>query len=216
VPALSGVPGASLTGIEDQCTIVSGEPDITGSMVVTERATADVWDMLMTQNLLFTIELQIAFGPITANAIIQTDSQTVIDGVADGTVPGSLDFREFDKDIIIPPATDPTTFTYNVNAAADGTVFCCADTNTPPDCSPPTYGNAAIVLCGAVPPLAPGNNSLPLTGDPGARTFPLMTLNGSWQFGDGAPNINGWYLVNPRPLAGNGTQFAALAGVQTN
>jgi hypothetical protein len=206
VPALSGVPGASLTGIETQCTIVSGEPEITGSMVVTERATADVWDMTMTQNLLFTIELQIPFGPITANAIIQTDSTTVIDGVADGTVPGSLDFREF--------MVGANTF--NVNAAATGNVFCCADTNTPPDCSPPSYGDAAATLCGAVPPLAPGNNSLPLTGDPGARTFPLMTLNGSWQFGDGAPNINGWYLVNPRPLAGNGTQFAALAGVQTN
>jgi hypothetical protein len=98
---------------------------------------------------------------------------------------------------------------FNINAAATGNVNCQA-TNT---------STGADVSTGVCPlaNLAAGNNSVPLPGDPGTRTFPPLTIGAdTFELGAGPADASGWYLSNPAPLAGNGTQWVALAGEQTN
>jgi len=201
VPNLGPRSDSNLTGIEEKCVIKSA-PDVSGTMVLTAAGT-DVWDVEITQNLMFAIETTVALGPIQVNVEIPTNSTTVLTGTADGPVPGTIVLRDL---------ADPT---FNINASATGTVFCCASSFSPPVCDSPVGGDFGPSVC-PLANLAVGPNTLPLPGDPNARTLPAINANGAWDLGGGSSVASGWYLVNPSPLAGNGTQFAALGGVQTS
>jgi hypothetical protein len=199
VPNLGPRADSNLTGIEEKCVIKSA-PDVSGTMVLTDM-TNDVWGVEITQNLMFAIETTVV--ALGVNVLIPTNSTTVLTGTADGQLPGTITLRDL---------VDPT---FNVNASATGTVFCCASSMSPPVCDNPVGGDFGATIC-PLANLAVGPNTLPLPGDPGARTLPPINANGTWDLGGGSSVDTGWYLVNPRPLAGNGTQFAALGGVQTS
>jgi hypothetical protein len=66
--------------------------------------------------------------------------------------------------------------------------------------------------------LQAGINLTPLPADPLTRTWPIIAFSGAGKLNmgmDGGPAVpGGWYLNNPAPMAGNGTQFVALTGVQ--
>jgi hypothetical protein len=95
---------------------------------------------------------------------------------------------------------------FNVNAAATGNVNCKAFNTT-------TMTDVSCAIC-PLANLTCGDNSVPLPGDPGARTFPPLTIGAtSFELAAGPDDASGWYLSNPAPLAGNGTQWVALAGV---
>jgi hypothetical protein len=128
-------------------------------------------------------------------------------------------------------------------ACATGTVFCEAFNNlgvgtactTPADCPqtdptamPPVTQTCTGGTCDpvdvsvAVCPLANldgGINLTPLPADPLQRAWPTtLTFSGAGKLNmqmDGGPSVPaGWYLNNPTPMAGNGTQFVTLTGVE--
>jgi hypothetical protein len=190
VPDLSGNPGASLTTIETKCLII-GPPGISGSMTFEETSPGN-FDVTGSQTLDFVIDVTIA--AVNARVVITTNSVTAFSGTAAGSLPGTL-------------TMDPLTAPFNVNAAATGNVNCQA-TNTM------TMMDVSCAIC-PLANLTCGDNSVPLTGDPGQRTFPPITIGASsFELGAGPADPTGWYLSNPAPLAGNGTQWVALAGVQ--
>jgi len=187
-PDLSGNPGANLTGITTKCLIIN-PPDVSGSMTFDETSAGN-FDVSGVQDLTFTIDVTIA--AVGAQVIINTNSSTVFTGTGTGSLPGTINM-------------DALGGGFNVNAAATGNVTCEAFNTT----------SGADVSC-AICPLANlvcGDNPVPLPGDPGTRTFPPLTVGATtFELGAGAADPTGWYLSNPAPLAGNGTQWVALAG----
>jgi len=98
---------------------------------------------------------------------------------------------------------------FNVNAAATGNVNCKATNTT-------TMADVSDQIC-PLANLQGGDNSVPLPGDPGMRTFPPLTVGAdTFELGSGPADPTGWYLSNPAPLGGNGTQWVGLAGGQVN
>jgi hypothetical protein len=188
-PDLSGNPGANLTGISDKCLILA-PPDISGSMTFDETSAGN-FDVTGTQNLSFVIDVTVV--AVSAQVIIETESVTSFSGTATGALPGTL-------------TMNPLTAPFNVNAAATGNVNCKAFNTT-------TMTDVSCAIC-PLANLTCGDNSVPLPGDPGARTFPPLTIGAtSFELAAGPDDASGWYLSNPAPLAGNGTQWVALAGV---
>ena len=192
VPDLSGNPGANLTGIDTKCLVLS-PPDVSGCMQFEETSSGN-FDVTGEQTLSFVIDVTVA--SVGAQVIITTDSVTTFTGTGTGALPGTI-------------TLDDIGGGFNMNAAASGNVNCQAtNTNTGDDVS------------AAVCPLANlmgGDNSVPLPGDPGTRTFPDLTVTDTdFELGGGAAEADGWYLSNPAPLAGNGTQWVALSGVRLN
>jgi len=192
-PDLTGNPGANLTGIDTQCLILT-PPDISGCMQF-EETSAGVFDVTGEQTLSFVIDITVP-AP-AAQVIITTNSVTAFSGTATGSLPGTITMD------------DLMMGTGNVVAAATGIVNCQA-------LDPGTGADISAGVC----PLAnldAGDNTVPLPGDPGSRTFPPITVGAdTFELGAGPADPTGWYLVNPSPLAGNGTQWAAFAGVLTN
>jgi hypothetical protein len=191
VPDLSGNPGANLTGITTKCLIIT-DPDIAGSMTF-EETTPGNFNVTGVQDLSFVIDVTIeAFG---ANVNINTNSSTEFTGTGTGTFPGTITLTDGGDG-------------FNVDAAATGQVVCTA-TNLV------TGDDVSCVLCGLanLQCEADGGNPVPLPGDPGRRTFPPIEVGeGDFQLQGGASATTGWYLSNPAPLAGNGTQWVSLSG----
>jgi hypothetical protein len=214
VPDLSGNLGASLTSIETKCLIIE-PPGISGSMTFedTGGGTANVTG---TQDLNFVIDVLIA--AFNAQVIITTASSTAFSGTGTGNVG---DGDTIILDVLTPPTEDlkgqPCAGCVggNINAVPSGTVNCAAFDNTT---TPPTDVSAGICPLANLP--MGGDNILPFEGDPGQRTFPPINFSDlgggqlGFALGGGPAAATGWYLVNPRALAGNGTQWAALTGVQ--
>ena len=192
VPDLSGNSGANLTGIIDKCLIIS-PPDIIGCMQFEETSTGN-FDVTGEQTLSFVIDVTVA--AVSAQVVITTDSVTTFTATGTGALPGTITLDDLGDG-------------FNMNAAASGNVNCQAtNTNTGEDLS--------AVVC-PLANLMGGDNSVPLPGDPGTRTFPPLTVTDTdFQLGGGSADAGGWYLVNPAPLAGNGTQWAVLSGVRLN
>jgi hypothetical protein len=187
-PDLRGNPGNNLTSIYTQCIpIVS--PGVCGCMQFTETSSGN-FDVTGEQTLEFVIDVSIT--SVNARVVITTNSVTKFTGTGSGALPGSI-------------TLNPLTAPFNVNAAATGNVNCQA-TNT----------SSGADVSAAVCPLANlmgGDNSVPLPGDPGMRTFPPLTTGvDTFELGSGPADPSGWYLSNPAPLGGNGTQWVALAG----
>ena len=192
VPDLSGNAGANLTGIDTKCLILS-LPDVSGCMQFEETGSGD-FDVTGEQTLSFVIDVTVA--SVGARVIITTDSVTTFAGTGTGALPGTI-------------TLDDLGGGFNINAAATGNVNCQA-TNTV------TGDDVSAGIC-PLANLMGGDNSVPLPGDPGTRTFPDLTVTDTdFELGGGSANADGWYLVNPAPLAGNGTQWAALSGVRLN
>jgi len=192
-PDLTGNPGANLTGIDTKCLILT-DPDISGCMQF-EETSAGVFDVTGEQTLSFVIDITVP-AP-AAQVIITTNSVTAFSGTGTGSLPGTITMD------------DLMMGTGNVVAAATGNVNCQA-------LDPGTGADISAGVC----PLAnldAGDNAVPLPGDPGSRTFPPITVGAdTFELGAGPADPTGYYLVNPPMLAGNGTQWAALAGDLTN
>jgi len=155
-----------------------------------EETSAGNFDVTGEQTLEFVIDVTVT--SVNARVVITTNSVTKFTGTGSGALPGSI-------------TMNPLTAPFNVNAAATGNVNCQA-TNT----------SSGADVSAAVCPLANlqgGDNSVPLPGDPGMRTFPPLTTGAdTFELGSGPADPTGWYLSNPAPLGGNGTQWVALAG----
>ena len=189
VPDLSGNLGANLTGITGKCIIIL-PPDVTGSITLEETSTG-VFSVTGTQDLVFTIDVTIA--AVAAQVVIVTNSSTAFSGTGTGALPGTI-------------TLDPLTAPFNINAAATGITNCTA-TNLA------TGADVSAAIC-PLAGLTGGDNALPFPGDPGQRTWsPIVTTATSFQLGGGPSAADGYYLSNPAPLAGNGTQWVALSGV---
>ena len=189
-PDLSGNPGASLTGISTKCIIIT-PPDISGFMEFDETSPGN-FDVTGEQTLSFVIDVTIA--AVSAQVIINTNSVTSFSGTGTGALPGTI-------------TLDALTAPFNINAAATGNVNCQA-LNTM------TMMDVSCAIC-PLANLTCGDNSVPLVGDPGMRTFPPINIaSGVLELGAGPADATGWYLSNPAALAGNGTQWVALSGVQ--
>jgi hypothetical protein len=191
-PDLSGNLGANLTGIAAKCIIIE-PPGVCGCMQFDETSSGN-FDVTGEQTLSFVIDVTIA--SVSARVVITTDSVTTFSGTGAGALPGTI-------------TLDALGDGFNINAAATGNVNCQA-TN---------LSTGADVSTGVCPlaNLEAGDNSVPLPGDPGTRTFPPLTIGAdTFELGAGPADATGWYLSNPAPLAGNGTQWVALAGEQTN
>jgi hypothetical protein len=188
VPDLSGNLGANLTGITEKC-IPIGPPGVCGCMQFDETSSSN-FDVTGEQTLEFVIDVSIA--SVFARVVITTNSVTTFTGTGSGSLPGTL-------------TMDPLTAPFNVNAAATGNVNCKA-TNLD------TGADVSDDVC-PLANLMGGDNPVPLPGDPGMRTFPPLTIGAdTFELGSGPADPTGWYLSNPAPLAGNGTQWVALAG----
>jgi hypothetical protein len=189
VPDLSGNLGANLTGITGKCIIIL-PPDVSGSLVLDETSDG-VFSVTGTQDLVFTIDVTIA--AVAAQVVIVTNSSTAFSGTGTGALPGTI-------------TLDPLTAPFNINAAATGITNCTA-TNLA------TGADVSTAIC-PLAGLTGGDNALPFPGDPGQRTWsPIVTTATSFQLGGGPSAADGYYLSNPAPLAGNGTQWVALSGV---
>ena len=189
-PDLSNNPGANLTNIAAKCVLIN-PPGVCGCMQFDETSPGSgIYDVTGEQTLEFVIDVTIT--SVAAQVVITTNSVTTFTGTGSGALPGMI-------------TMEPLTAPFDVNAAAIGKVNCKA-TST---------GNGADIS-DAVCPLANlmgGDNSVPLPGDPGQRTFPPITVGAdTFELGSGPADPTGWYLSNPAPLAGNGTQWVALAG----
>jgi hypothetical protein len=188
VPDLSGNLGANLTGITDNCLIIE-PPDISGCILFEETSPGN-FDVTGEQALSFTVDVEIAAVfrvEITNNSVI------TFSGTGTGALPGTI-------------ALDLITMPFNINAVASGITNCKA-TNTA------TMEDVSDSIC-PLAGLMGGDNALPFPGDPGMRTFPPLTIGAdTFELGAGPADPSGWYLSNPAPLAGNGTQWVALAGV---
>jgi hypothetical protein len=192
VPDLSGNPGANLTGITAKCALIT-PPGVCGCMQFDETSSGN-FDVTGEQTLEFVIDVTIA--SVTARVEITTNSVTTFTGTASGALPGTI-------------TLDGLGDGFNVNAAATGNVNCKA-TNTE---SGADVSNAICPLAN----LMGGDNPVPLPRDPGMRTFPPLTIGADiFELGAGPADASGWYLSNPAPLAGNGTQWVALTGEQMN
>ena len=192
-PDLSGNPGANLTGVGTQCLILT-PPDISGCMQFDETSPGN-FDVTGEQTLSFVIDVTVA--SVFARVVITTDSVTEFSGTGTGSLPGTI-------------TLDSLGDGFNINASATGNVNCQA-TNTA------TNEDVSDTVCLLANLPSGGDNSVPLPGDPGTRTFPPFTIGAStFEFGSGPADPTGWYLSNPRDIAGNGTQWIALAGDQTN
>jgi hypothetical protein len=188
VPDLAGNPGANLTGITGKCILIV-PPDIQGFMVLNETSAGN-FDVTIQQDLVFVIDVTIA--AVNANVNIVTDSSTRLTNTGTGANPGT---------ITLTPLTAP----FNINAAATGLTVCTA-TNTA------TGDDVSDAIC-PLAGLMGGDNPLPFEGDPFMRTMPpINTTDTGFQMGGGPADATGWYLSNPAPLAGNGTQWLAYAG----
>jgi hypothetical protein len=189
VPDLSGNPGANLTGIGTKCLIIE-PPGISGTMTFEETSPGN-FDVTGEQALSFVIDVTVT--AVNARVVITTNSVTTLTGTGTGALPGTI-------------TLDSVGGGFNINAAATGNANCQA-TNTA------TMMDVSAFVC-PLANLQGGDNPVPLPGDPGTRTFPPLTVTASdFQLGGGAAAASGWYLSNPAPLAGNGTQWVALSGV---
>ena len=191
-PSLSGNPGANLTGIDDKCLIVE-PPNVSGCLQFEETSPGN-FDATGEQTLSFVIDVIIA--SVAARVEITTNSVTSFAGTSTGALPGTITMDDLGDG-------------FNINAAATGTVNCKATNTT-------TNADVSDQIC-PLANFAPGDNTVPLPGDPGKRAFPTIEVGAdSFELGAGPGNASGWYLVNPAPLASNGTQWAALSGDRTN
>ena len=192
VPDLSNNPGANLTGIDAKC-IPIAPPGVCGCMQFDETSPGN-FDVTGEQTLEFVIDVTVA--SVGARVVITTNSVTTFSGTGSGSLPGTVNM-------------DPLTAPFNVNAAATGNVNCKA-TNTV------SMADVSDAIC-PLANLQGGDNSVPLPGDPGMRTFPPLTVGAdTFELGSGPADPTGWYLSNPAPLGGNGTQWVGLAGGQVN
>jgi len=192
VPDLSGNLGANLTGIADKCLIIA-PPDVSGCMQFEETSPGN-FDVTGTQNLKFVIDVTI--DAVAAQVVITTDSVTTFSGTGTGALPGTI-------------TMDALTAPFNVNAVASGTTNCAA-TNTA------TMADVSDAVC-PLAGLMGGDNALPFPGDPGQRTFPPLAVTAdTFEMGDGPTDATGYYLANPAPISGNGTQWPALLGGRLN
>ena len=196
-PDLSSVPGANLTGIADKCILET----MTGSLTVTDTGGGNV-AVTGTYDLMFTINATIMLGAQTATVDIETMSQTALTGTGVGS---ATDGGSITLDMLAAPKA-----AFNLDAAATGNVNCAAEA---------AGTDLSSVIC-PMAGLVAGDNTLPLPGDPNGRTFPVLNFSEDGGelivvMGDGATNANGWFLVNPAPLSGNGTQFGTLTGPVT-
>ena len=193
-PDLSSVPGANLTGIADKCIFET----MTGSLTVTDTGGGTV-AVTGAYNLMFTINATVMLGAQTVLVDIVTMSRTDLTGTGVGS---ATDGGSVTLDVLTAP--------FNLDAAATGNVNCAAEA---------AGTDLSSVIC-PMAGLVAGDNTLPLPGDPNGRTWPVLNFSEDGGelivvMGDGATNANGWFLVNPAPLSGNGTQFGTLTGPVT-
>jgi hypothetical protein len=229
-PNLTAAPSNNLTGINTKCLIIQS-PDVSGSMSFEDTGGGN-FNVTGVQDLLFTIDVTIP--AVSARVIINTDSSTVFTGTATGALPGTITMDPLTAPFNVNAAATGVANCQALNQLFIGSA-CTVDTdcpfggacNDPIDpldppcgqiCGGATLGCLPTDVSVQVCPLAnlqAGDNPVPLPGDPGMRTFPPITVGAAtFELGAGAADPTGWYLSNPPNMAGNGTQWVALAGVQ--
>jgi hypothetical protein len=139
---------------------------------------------------------------LTLIATIASESTTTLTGTGTGSAA--------DGESITLDALTGDLSAFNMNSAATGNVNCSAVTSGGQD--------ASGLVCGMIPGLEAGDNPIPLPMDPGAKFLPVLNFDETVQgelimeMGAGPDDASGWYISNPAPMAGNGTQFLTLTG----
>jgi len=200
VPDLSAVPASAIPAGFEKC-IIATPPDVNASMTVTDMGGGD-FEVTVVQDLQFVISAPIEIGALLGTATIASTSRTTLTGTGTGSAA--------DGGTIVLDALAGDLSDFNMNAQSSGNVNCSAITDTGQDAS-------AAVCPMANPDLVPGDNPLPLPNDPGARFLPDLNFADDAgeimvMMGNGPTNSDGWYISNPAPMAGNGTQFVSLIG----
>jgi hypothetical protein len=199
-PDLSGIDGADIADDLNQCIIVE-PPDVNGTLAFSDAGGGKI-AVEGEYNLSFAITPTVSLGAgIEILVSIVTCSNTKVSGIGEGTV---ADGGSLTLDMLEAPLD-----AFNINAMATGNVTCSAVDAT-------TGADASATVC-PLANLAPGDNSVPLPGDPGARLWPVLNFTDvdgelNVQMGDGPSNANGWFISNPEPQASSGTQFVTLIG----
>jgi len=201
-PDLSTVDGSTVTSGDQKCQIVT-PPDVSGSMTITDMGGGS-YAVTAVQDLQFTVvaEVMIPDLQLTATATIESSSTTTLTGTGMGSATdgGSINLT---------PLAAPLD-AFNMNAALEGNVNCSVIASV---------GDLSALVCPEIG-LMGGDNPVPLPGDPGARLLPVLNFAADGDdlvvtMGGGVSNADAWYIVNPAPMAGNGTQFATLTGPVT-
>jgi hypothetical protein len=174
---------------------------MTGSLTVTDTGGGTV-AVTGAYNLNFTIDVTVMVGAQEAAVNIVTMSQTDLTGTGVGS---ATDGGSVVLDMLAAPKN-----AFNLDSTASGNVNCVVTA-------------AGTDISDAICPMAGlvgGDNMLPLPGDPNGRLWPDLNFSEDGGelivvMGEGAINATGWFLVNPAPLSGNGTQFGTLTGPVT-
>ena len=199
MPLLTAVPGADIDDVSSNC-IIAVPPDVGGSMTITDMGGGN-YEISAVQDLKFTISAEVSVGALTLTATITSESSTLLTGTGTGS---AADGGSITLDAL---AGDLSAF--NMNSAATGNVNCSAIAST---------GADASALVRPMANLMAGDNPIPLPGDPGAKLLPVLNFDETVQgellmeMGDGPEDATGWYISNPAPMPGNGTQFVTLTG----
>jgi len=202
VPDLSAVPGAAIPAGFEKC-IIAEPPDVGGSMTITDMGSGN-YAVSAVYDLKFTIKADVMVGGLMLTATIASESTTTLTGTGTGSAA--------DGGMITLDALAGDLSAFNMNSAATGNVNCSAITSGGQDASP--------VVCPMIP-LMPGDNPIPLPMDPGAKLLPVLNFDETVQgellmeMGGGPDDASGWYISNPAPMPGNGTQFLTLTGPVT-
>jgi hypothetical protein len=198
MPLLTAVPGSTIDEVSSNC-IIATPPDVSGSMTITDMGDGN-YDITAVYDLKFTISAEVMVGALGLTATIESESTTTLTGTGTGSAAagGSITLDALDGDLSA----------FNMNSEATGNVNCSAIADGGAD--------ASTVVCPMIP-LMPGANPIPLPGDPGAKLLPVLNfadVGGELiiEMGDGPEDASGWYISNPAPMPGNGTQFLTLTG----
>jgi len=201
-PDLSTVDGSTVTSGDQKCQIVI-PPDVSGSMTITDMGSGS-YAITAVQDLQFTVvaEVMIPDLQLTATATIESSSTTTLTGTGTGSAA--------DGGMITLDALAGDLSAFNMNATLEGNVNCSVVASV---------GDLSALVCPEIG-LMGGDNPVPLPMDPGARLLPVLNFAADGDdlvvtMGGGASNADAWYIVNPAPMAGNGTQFATLTGPVT-
>lgn len=197
-PLLTAVPGSDIDDVSSNC-IIAEPPDVGGSMTITDMGGGN-YDITAIYDLKFTISAEVTVGALGLTATIASESTTTLTGTGTGSAAdgGSITLDALGGDLSA----------FNMNSAATGNVNCSAIADTGAD--------ASALVC-PMANLMPGDNPIPLPGDPGAKFLPVLNfadVGGEliMEMGDGPDDASGWYISNPAPMPGNGTQFVTLTG----
>jgi hypothetical protein len=198
MPLLTAVPGSDIDDVSSNC-IIAEPPDVGGSMTITDMGGGN-YDITAFQDLKFTISAEVSVGALTLTATITSESSTTLTGTGTGS---AADGGSITLDAL---AGDLSAF--NMNAEATGNVNCSAIASTGADASEPVCLMANLMA---------GDNPIPLPGDPGAKLLPVLNFADDggdliMEMGDGPDAATGWYISNPAPMPGSGTQFVTLTG----